>query len=128
MPPMKSIVEEGFAAVAPMERRGALEIALRRLAAQALGVPAGRIDLAAPLTRLGLDSLAAVELHYQIERELGAALPMALLLEGASLQELAERLAGELAGGMVTEPIPAHGDEDLALSAGQLALLFVERL
>ncbi|GAA1285733.1 SDR family NAD(P)-dependent oxidoreductase [Saccharothrix xinjiangensis] len=55
-------------------------------------------DPAAPLTSLGLDSLMAMRLRNAVEHELGARLPVPLLLRGASLQDLARHLDGEAGG------------------------------
>jgi len=48
-----------------------------------------RIDPDRPLSAYGLDSLSTVELHADLEASLGVAVPIALLLSGPSLRELA---------------------------------------
>src|SRR6185369_10489957 len=54
---------------------------LRRRVAGKLGIAESEIDPGAPLTRYGLDSLAAVELAHEIETGLGVELSLAVLLE-----------------------------------------------
>ncbi|HVR07081.1 MAG TPA: amino acid adenylation domain-containing protein [Thermoanaerobaculia bacterium] len=93
---------------------------LRELAAAALGVAPATVDPDRPLTALGLDSLAAIELRSAVEEARGAAPPLAELLSGATVRELA---AAALAA---AERIPAAADHPLA--AGQQALWFLERL
>jgi amino acid adenylation domain-containing protein len=90
------------------------------IAAQALGVPF--VDPDRPLTELGLDSLSAVELKGGIEAALGVSVPLADLLEGASLRSLnLERIE--------QTPLPSPDlSPDQPLSAGQKALWFLERL
>ncbi|MFJ7062442.1 amino acid adenylation domain-containing protein [Streptomyces microflavus] len=75
---------------------------LRRLLASALRLPAAEIPDDAPFLSLGLDSLAAVDLVRQLERELGAALPATLFFEYRTVRELAAHLDAP-AG-----PPPAH--------------------
>jgi amino acid adenylation domain-containing protein len=106
---------------------------LRERAAAALGLPAMAIDLDRPLTALGLDSLSAVELQGAVEEALGVPLPLADLLAGATIRELAERLALQAPGGPpvpATPPVPPAGATagDSPLSTGQRALWFLERL
>jgi acyl carrier protein len=51
--------------------------------------PSQPVDLDTELTRLGIDSLMAVELKNRIELNLGANLPVAQILNGPSITELA---------------------------------------
>lgn len=60
-----------------------------------------------PLTRLGLDSLLAVEVRNSIETEFGIALAAHVLLGDVTLDNLTERLAGAL-----SSPNPAAGAKD----------------
>jgi myxalamid-type polyketide synthase MxaE and MxaD len=88
---------------APPERRAAeIEAWLRELVGRALGRAPEAVDVARPLTHLGLDSLMAIELKDRIELELGVALPVVDLLIGPSLAEIAQRLAVQ-----VTQPTGA---------------------
>ncbi|MFY0528921.1 amino acid adenylation domain-containing protein [Archangium gephyra] len=79
----------------------ALESWLRARLAARLRVPAAQVDGAEPITRLGLDSMAAVELTHDIEKTLGLVLPMEALLQGPSLFELSRRLWAQRGGASV---------------------------
>ncbi|MFC9031287.1 amino acid adenylation domain-containing protein [Streptomyces arboris] len=65
---------------------------LRRLLAAALRLSPAEIPDDAPFLSLGLDSLAAVDLVRQLERELGASLPATLFFEYRTVRELAAHL------------------------------------
>ena len=79
----------------PGERRARLEAWLRLEAAHALGVAAAAVVPDRPLTALGLDSLAAVELKGKVEAALGTQVSLAALLEGATLADLAAAVLPE---------------------------------
>ncbi|MFD4233444.1 amino acid adenylation domain-containing protein [Streptomyces sp. NPDC058542] len=65
---------------------------LRRLLASALRLPAAGVPDDEPFLALGLDSLAAVDLVRQLERELGRPLPATLFFEYRTVAELATHL------------------------------------
>lgn len=65
---------------------------LRRLLASALSLPDAGIADDEPFLALGLDSLAAVDLVRQLERELGRSLPATLFFEYRTVAELAAHL------------------------------------
>ncbi|MFJ6808980.1 amino acid adenylation domain-containing protein [Streptomyces anulatus] len=65
---------------------------LRRLLASALALPDAGIADDEPFLALGLDSLAAVDLVRQLERELGRPLPATLFFEYRTVAELAAHL------------------------------------
>ncbi|MFF6910679.1 amino acid adenylation domain-containing protein [Streptomyces sp. NPDC012389] len=67
-------------------------VLLRRLLAAALRLSPAEIPDEAPFLSLGLDSLAAVDLVRQLERELGASLPATLFFEYRTVRELAAHL------------------------------------
>src|ERR1700674_3539646 len=117
----------------PGERPAAILDLLAREAALVLRTGGGVLDAGRPLTALGLDSLAAVELQTAVEARTGVALPLAALLDGAPLAELAATVAGAIAAGRPSPgeaSAPAAGDEpgEHAASAGQRAPWFVARL
>jgi amino acid adenylation domain-containing protein len=101
---------------------------LRERVAAALSIDPSAIDPWQPLSRQGLDSVAAIELAYALEERLGVVVSMASLLEGTTLAELGSRLREPPAGEAVA---PGEG-EMLAgaagLSYGQEALWFLQRL
>jgi len=79
------------------ERASVLRDWMAGEARRILGADAAGVDPDRPLVQLGLDSLMAVELRNRLNAGLGQAPSIALLLGGASLTEVAERLAGEAA-------------------------------
>ncbi|EME63560.1 type I polyketide synthase [Amycolatopsis decaplanina] len=84
---------DALRAVLPEAAREMLADYLAGLVAGMLGLAADEIDRHTPLTRLGLDSLAAMRAKGVVERDFGLPLPIPLLLRGASLAELADHLA-----------------------------------
>ncbi|MFJ9054459.1 amino acid adenylation domain-containing protein [Streptomyces bacillaris] len=103
---------------------------LRRLLGAALRLPAAEIPDDAPFLSLGLDSLAAVDLVRQLERELGAALPATLFFEYRTVRELAAHLDAPAAPAPVPSPAPSPVADGVAfpLTPVQLALHTGERL
>jgi amino acid adenylation domain-containing protein len=99
------------------------ERALAGSVAAHLGLDPRRIALDAPLSRLGLDSLAAVELTHAIERDLGRAPAADALLRLPNLRALAAELDETTAS-----DVGAGGSGDGPLSAGQRALWFLHQL
>ena len=89
------------------ERQRQLESYLREHAAGKLGLAASQLDVESPLHQLGVDSLVAVELRAQIERDLGVVVPVVRLLDGPSVTGLAGWLADQLSGG-AAEPSPVR--------------------
>jgi amino acid adenylation domain-containing protein len=107
-----------------------LETWLRERLARGFGLPVSAVVPDQPLTSLGLDSLAAVELQHALRSELGADVGVTELLEGPTVRELASRLA-ERRGVAETSPSSIHGGSpngELPLSYGQRALWFLQRL
>ncbi|CAM4407409.1 non-ribosomal peptide synthetase [Myxococcus xanthus] len=100
---------------------------LRARVAALLRVSPASLDTQAPLTRYGLDSLQSLELHSELERELGIVLPLSALLQGESLDALARRLT-EATPASEPNPGPAPLTGPLPLSYGQQALWFLHAL
>ncbi len=73
-----------------------------------LGLSAATVDVEQSVADLGFDSLMAMELKNRIERDLDMVVPVAHLLDGPSVTELATRLIHELdaAGGGGGTPSP----------------------
>ncbi|HTQ10974.1 MAG TPA: condensation domain-containing protein, partial [Fimbriimonadaceae bacterium] len=97
----------------------------------AIGTPATAVPSGKPLTALGLDSLAAVDLQQAVLARHGAALTLEELLEGPTVAQLAETIVA------ARQPSPknARAAEARAgsvgrfpLSRGQRALWFLARL
>ncbi|HEY0195194.1 MAG TPA: AMP-binding protein, partial [Kofleriaceae bacterium] len=111
----------------PPASPGALERWLAEQIAAQLGVRVGELDVSAPITRYGLDSLGAVELGHALERATGAVFAMERLLAGPSIAALAAQIAAARASGTAgISPAPAAA----ALTAGlaQQRLWFLDRL
>ncbi|MDQ8044154.1 MAG: beta-ketoacyl synthase N-terminal-like domain-containing protein [Patulibacter sp.] len=78
---------------------GARQVLSRRLLERVAAVMAYRpedIDVDAPLTELGFDSLMAVRAKGAVEHDLGIELPTKALLQGGCLADMEEVIAGEL--------------------------------
>jgi len=56
----------------------------------------GQLALELPLTRLGLDSLMAVELRNRIDAELGVRVPLSLVMQNGTIGLISERVLQEL--------------------------------
>jgi amino acid adenylation domain-containing protein len=126
-----AVTRDGLAALEPAERRPLLIAWLRERAAAVLGTAAAAVTDRQALTSLGLDSLTAVELKGSVEAALGLPLPLAELLRGAGLGELADGLLAELDTAPVADVPPRRAlslQGDQPLSPGQRALWFLERL
>lgn len=79
--------------------QGARELLARRLLDRVAAVMAKapeEVDLDAPLTDLGLDSLMAMRAKGTVENDLGIELPTKVLLQGGCLADLEEIIAAEL--------------------------------
>jgi len=103
---------------------------LREMAASRLGCDSEHVGIDLPLTDYGLDSLAAIEVIHKIETEFGVAIPLADLLQGCSIRDLALEIAGERRSDnrhsvftFSTERPPEY-----PLSIGQQALWFLYQL
>ena len=88
-------------AMPPDARARAIEVLVRDAVADVLKIPRTDVDLSAPLNRLGLDSLVAVEVRNRVQRETGALIPVVAFLDGTSAAELAQLALKDLA---VAEP------------------------
>lgn len=89
---------------------------LARQLGSVLGLDEGSIDFDTGLTRMGLDSLMAVELRTKIHLQLRVAVPVIALLQGATLRQLARLVLDELA----SSKAPEVTETDLASPAQEL--------
>ncbi len=123
---------QGVRAEAEIEARpgDGVEGFLVRSAAEILRTSLERVGLRVPLTALGLDSLAAVELQGQVERRFGTRISLAWLLEGPTLAEVAEKISLPAGGEIPTAlPLPAVAvGREGRLSSNQRALWLADRL
>lgn len=117
----------------PIEAQTArLEQYLQQEIAGVLGLAPKRIQLQVPVSHLGLDSIMAIELKNKIESQIKIDYPIANLLEGPSIHQMAGQLADRM-----------HADQDRArvvlapaieavtefpLSQGQRAMWFQHQM
>nr|AYM54404.1 nonribosomal peptide synthetase [Phaselicystis flava] len=97
--------------------------------ARALRLSPGSLDARAPLTEVGVDSLGAVEIKHRIEEDCGVELPLSSLLGGATVAEIAARVAERVDGRRSAPAIsaaPASGEHPL--SHAQRAQWFLHQL
>ncbi|KFA87937.1 condensation domain-containing protein, partial [Archangium violaceum] len=108
----------------------ALEAWLRTRFARRLRMQPEQLDVHEPLTRYGVDSLAAVEFSHEVEKGLGLSLPMEVVLSGPSLAQLVERLSSQAprASSSLLLPSGAKHEEDSLPSFAQSRLWFLEQL
>jgi amino acid adenylation domain-containing protein len=109
-------------------RRDELEQYLRASIAKLTQRSPESIDVQAPLSALGIDSLASLELKNQIEAELRTNITVSHLLEGVSIASLAAELAEDHF--TAVEGIGSKRDQHapFPLSHGQRSLWFHYRL
>ncbi len=86
-----------FAATPPDARGALVNEAVGGIVARVFRMPAAELRRTEPLPNLGLDSLMAVEIKNRLRAELGVDVPLARLLEGASVDALATLVQAELA-------------------------------
>lgn len=120
---------EELLALPPVAREARLLAWLRREVARAASRPLARVAPDEPLTRLGIDSLGAVELRSAVEERWGVEVSLTGLLEGADAAGLAQEILRRLGRGEAVEAL-ASGPAavEAPLSIGQQALWFLHRL
>ncbi|AGP37465.1 type I polyketide synthase [Sorangium cellulosum] len=84
-----------LAAAEPSARSALLEPLLRAQISQVLRLPEGKIEVDAPLTSLGMNSLMGLELRNRIEAMLGITVPATLLWTYPTVAALSGHLARE---------------------------------
>jgi acyl carrier protein len=107
-------VRKTLLAASPERRKELLLNFLRDKVARVLGASADKVDLAKPLTDLGLDSLMAVELRNWVEKELRVSLPIAELLQGPSVDRMADLLLEQFTKSETTPAPSRPGAEEKA--------------
>ncbi|MFD2767405.1 type I polyketide synthase [Micromonospora eburnea] len=86
----------GNGVVGTLTDRAAVERYLAQVLADVLGMPSAQVHPRRPLKRQGLDSLMAVEVRTRVQRDLGMMLPIAKMLGGHSVAELAGEVFSQL--------------------------------
>ncbi len=125
------LTREALEAAEAGERQTLLEAYLVERAAQVLAVDPAGVDREQPLVGLGLDSLRAMELKAVLEASLGAAVPVAALLEDRGIEELAAELLAAAFVGEASASGEAGADGGPGagpLSFAQERLWFLDRL
>jgi myxalamid-type polyketide synthase MxaE and MxaD/epothilone polyketide synthase C/epothilone polyketide synthase D len=126
-----ALVEKLARADSEVRRTLLLEF-LRGAASRVLRIPEGKLDVNAPLTSLGLDSLMGLELRNRIEAALGLRLPATVLWTYPTLERLSIHLVGFVIDAAASEvparetPSSSHGDIATADEEGLFALLRAE--
>ena len=114
------------------ERAQRLSSFVGEIAGSLLGVPPLEVDLRLSAAALGLDSMGQLRLCHRLENAFGVRLPMAELLDAATLQawvdDIGARVDDSLQLGEVSPKVQVVDPHDLRLSAGQGALVFLHRL
>ncbi len=77
----------------PGERKDLINQAVRKLVSESLGHDVEVIPFDLPVVQLGLDSIIAVELINKIDQRFNVKLPVSILLQGQTLNEVSEYLA-----------------------------------
>jgi 1-acyl-sn-glycerol-3-phosphate acyltransferase len=88
------------------ERREELSQHLRRRVAKILGASTERVEPNVPLTDMGMDSLMAVELMTVLKNDLTIDIPAVKLLQGVTLNQLAEKVLEHVAAAAPSEREP----------------------
>ncbi|MGH3823937.1 MAG: type I polyketide synthase [Pseudonocardiaceae bacterium] len=82
--------------VAPDQARQMVSARLRTRIAATMGFTPERLKNEVPLTGLGLDSLMAVRIRNTIDHDFAITMPIAFILQGASLDELSREVCTRL--------------------------------
>ncbi len=123
---------EPASAPAPGDSSEKVEAWLTSLVASKLNLDVAEIDPDQPIARYGLDSLTAIDLAHQVETASGLSLPMVSFLQGATVRELAERVARHEVEPVVERRLSVaeegQATDSSPLSFGQKSIWFLQRL
>jgi amino acid adenylation domain-containing protein len=130
--PTDELSADELRALPPEQQRQSLPAYLMAQITRVVGVAPSRLDPQQSISALGIDSLAAVEIQYRLESDLGIAVPMVTFLKDLSLAALADEIAGLLAEAptmpRTTAPAEQTADRRAPLSYGQRAMWFLQQL
>ncbi len=124
--PEETYSRETLLSAAPESRLSLLTSILQKQLAKVLRLAPDRVDIQQPITNLGLDSIMAIELKNKLETSFQVDIPIAELIEGISVENLAARVlsqmgeAGASSAALSTAAGPEEGDYPLSL--GQKAM------
>ncbi|MFH8897611.1 HAD-IIIC family phosphatase, partial [Streptomyces coeruleorubidus] len=82
---------------------------IRHHVAELLGFDAGRLNVSTALTNLGIDSVTAMRTRGLVEAEFGRVLPVAALLDGASVMDIVDWILDGRTDAEAREPLVASG-------------------
>ena len=119
---------EGFSFLGAGERRKQIEDFLKTESARILRVSWSRLNTHESLISMGLDSLGAVELKHTVEEHLGVSISLPVLLDDASIAQVADEILKEPKATRSEELLPAGPVQESPLTYGQRGLWFVQRL
>ena len=125
---VSSLTREILLALEPEDQQLQLSSHLKELVAQVLKLTPSYLNYQQPLSTLGIDSLTAIELQNSIETQLGVVLPMASILEGSSIAELARAILTALHLPQITLSAAQESLTEYPLSYSQQALWFLHQL
>jgi NAD(P)-dependent dehydrogenase (short-subunit alcohol dehydrogenase family) len=119
------VARRGFFEWPAEDRPGRLVRHICERASGVLRLPPEKVDPDRPLLSFGLDSLTAMELKNIIESDLNLAMPLALMLQGASIREMATELCSAVSevrdetSGMAGRPVAEidHGPSHATVTA-----------
>ena len=114
------------------ERLNLIAEYLRQEIARVVGVSASKLELDKPLNTMGIDSLMAIELKNSVESSMEVSLPIATLLKGPAIMEMAADLVEQLMSASAEESETDTGitidDAEHPASFGQRAMWFQHQL
>ena len=118
-----------LATAEPEARAALVREALCALVSQVLRIPEDRLDMDAPLTSLGMDSLMGLEMRNRIEATLGITVSAALLWTYPTIAALSGHLAGEArAAPVASRQLDADSTSEIdEMSHDDLARLITEK-
>jgi len=94
--PATTLAAELLLTTDPLERQRIMAAKLQVEAARVLRLPVSKLEVNRRLNELGMDSLMALELKNRMQSEWGMAMPLATILGGPSITELAAILMAKL--------------------------------
>jgi acyl carrier protein/short-subunit dehydrogenase len=89
-------IRAALMSVDPGDRAEMLALMIVELVSETMHKPANKIDVNAPLSDMGIDSLMAVELQFGVSSRFGVDIPVLELVRGGSILELAGDLLGRM--------------------------------
>ena len=96
-----------FSSASPELRKKDLIQYLITAVAPILAVEPASIESSRPLTDFGVDSLMALEFRNRLNSDLGITIPTVRILEGATIEDLAEQIFKELPSASISKSGPA---------------------